>query len=49
MTDTQVIRRKISLNCINLLEKQAQKSMVSQDEIKTIIVSEVVKVVKDEY
>jgi hypothetical protein len=49
MTDTQVIRRKISQNCINLLEKQAQKSRVSQDEIQNIIISEVVKVVKNEY
>lgn len=49
MTDTQVIRRKISQNCISSLEKQTQKSRISQDEIQSIIVSEVVKVVKDEY
>ena len=49
MTDTQVIRKKISQNCISSLEKRINKSRISQDDIKNIIVSEVAKVARDEY
>lgn len=49
MTDTQVIRKKISQNCISSLEKRTNKSRISQEEIINIIVSEVVKVVNYEY
>ena len=48
MTDTQVIRKKISQNCISSLEKRINKSRISQDDIKNIIVSEVAKVVRVE-
>ena len=49
MTDTQVLRKKISQNCISSLEKRINKSKISQDDIKNIVVSEVAKVVGNEY
>ncbi len=49
MTDTQVIRKNISQNCISSLEKRINKSRISQDDIKNIIVSEIAKVVRVEY
>lgn len=49
MTNTQVIRKKISQDCISSLEKRINKSRISQNDIKNIIVSEVAKVVRVEY
>ena len=49
MTDTQVIRKKLSQACISSLEKRINKSRISQDDIKNIILSEVTKVIRDEY
>ncbi len=49
MTDNQVIRRKIAQNCISSLEDKTRKSRLNQDEIQNIIVSEVAKLIKEEY
>ena len=49
MTDNQVLRKKITQSCISSLEERTRKRRLGQDEIQNIIVSEVVKVVKDEY
>lgn len=49
MTDNQVIRKKITQNCISSLEEKTRKSRLNQDEIQNIIVSEVSKVIKEEY
>lgn len=49
VTDNQVIRRKITQNCISSLEEKTKKSRLTQDEIQNIIVTEVAKVIKEEY
>jgi hypothetical protein len=49
MTDNQVLRKKITQSCISSLEERTWKGRLTQEEIQNIIVSEVVKVIKDEY
>ena len=49
MTNTQDLRKKISLSCINSLEQRVNKSRIGPDDTKNIIVSEVDKVVSAEY
>ena len=49
VTDNQVIRRKITQNCISSLEEKNRKSRLNQDEIQNIIITEVAKIIKEEY
>jgi hypothetical protein len=49
MTNNQVIRKRITQNLISSLEEKTKKSRLKQDEIQNIIVTEVVKVIKEEF
>lgn len=49
MTDTQVIRKNISRNCVNSIEKTIEKRRLTQEEIQDIIASEVERAIRDEY
>jgi len=48
MTDTQVIRKKISQNCINSIEEKIKKNRLTPEEIQNIVISEITKVIKEE-
>jgi hypothetical protein len=49
MTDNQIIRKKISQNCIKLLEEKTRKERLTQDEIENYIISEIKKVINEEF
>lgn len=49
MTNAQDLRKKISRSCINALEERVNKSRIGPEDTKSIIVSEVDKVVSAEY
>jgi len=49
MTDNQIIRKKISQNCVKLLEEKTRKERLTQDEIENYIISEIKKVINEEF
>lgn len=49
MTDYQVIRRKITHNCITSLDEKIRKNRLNQEEIRRIIFAEVAKVIEEVY